>query len=102
MARFVNCVKLGRRLPGLDKPPFPGELGERIHENISQQAWNMWKQQSVVLINHYGLVLMDPDAQAFLRQEMETFLFSPEARMPEGWSPEQGAGAKGAPAPAKK
>ncbi len=102
MARFVNCVKLGRRLPGLDKPPFPGELGERIYENISQQAWNMWKQQSVVLINHYGLVLMDPDAQAFLRQEMETFLFSPEARMPEGWSPEQGAGAKGAPAPAKK
>ncbi len=46
MPRMVMCVKLGRELPGLEKPPFPGALGQRIYENISQQAWDMWPAQS--------------------------------------------------------
>jgi Fe-S cluster biosynthesis and repair protein YggX len=45
MPRMVKCVKLGRELPGLDAPPFPGKLGERIYEEVSQQAWNLWPQQ---------------------------------------------------------
>ena len=102
MARMVHCVKLGRELPGLDRPPYPGELGQRIYNNISATAWEMWRQQSVLLINHYGLVLADPEAKQFLREQMEAFLFSDEARMPEDWTPESAAGAKGAPAPAKK
>jgi Fe-S cluster biosynthesis and repair protein YggX len=106
MARMVHCVKFGRLLPGLERPPFPGELGQRIFENVSAAAWDMWKQHSVLLINHYGLVLADPAAKQFLREQMEEFLFSDEARLPEGWTPEgQGGakgGAKGAPAPAKK
>lgn len=102
MARTVQCVKMGRELPGLERAPYPGELGQRIFENVSAAAWNMWMQQKVLLINHYGLVLVDPEAQRFLREQMETFLFSDEGRMPENWTPEGQAGAKGAPAPAKK
>ncbi len=102
MARMVQCVKLGRELPGLERPPFPGELGERIYENISAAAWEMWRRQSVLLINHYGLILADPNAKQFLREQMEEFLFSEEGRMPEGWTPEESAPAKGAPVGAKK
>lgn len=101
MAEIVNCAKLGRDLPGLEKPPFKSELGQRIFENISQQAWEMWMQQSIILINHYGLSLGDPQAHEFLMQQMEEFFFGEEARMPEGWTPEgqpgKGQPAKGAP-----
>ncbi|CAN5838541.1 oxidative damage protection protein [soil metagenome] len=96
MARMVNCVKLGRELPGLERKPYSGELGQRIYDNVSQQAWDMWKQHSVILINHHGLSLADPNAQDFLKQQMEEFFFGAEAAMPEGWTP-QGAPAKGAP-----
>jgi len=85
---FVNCAKLGRELPALDRPPFPGEFGQRIFESISKDAWEMWKQQSVLLINHYGLNMADPSAQKFLMEQMEEFFFGEGARMPEGWVPE--------------
>jgi Fe-S cluster biosynthesis and repair protein YggX len=91
---MVMCAKLGRELPGLDRPPFPGELGRRIYEQISQQAWEMWQDRSTLLINHYGFNLADPDARQILRQQMEEFFFGQDARMPEGWVPES-AGAKG-------
>ena len=97
---MVNCVKLGRELPALDRPPFPGELGQRIFENVSQEAWAMWKQQSVLIINHYGLNLADPAAQKLLMEQMEQFFFGEGAQMPEGWTPE-GQGGKDA-APQKK
>lgn len=104
MARMVNCVKLGREMPGLDRPPYPGDLGRRIYENVSAMAWNTWKQQSILLINHYGLVLADPEARRFLREQMEQFLFSEDGRMPDGWTPDEmgGSAGKGGPAPAKK
>ena len=88
MARIVHCVKFNRELPGLERKPYPGELGERIYEQISQQAWDMWVQQATILINHYGLTLADPQAQDFLRQQMEEFFFGEDATMPEGWTPE--------------
>ncbi len=95
MARMVKCTKLGRELPGLDKPPFPGNLGKRIFGNVSKDAWEMWKRQSTLLINHYGLALADPEAQKFLRTEMEKFLFEELAQMPEGWTPEGAGNTKG-------
>ena len=107
MARMVKCVKLGRELPGLDKPPFPGELGKRIYENISKQAYDMWPAQSTLIINHYGLNMADPEARKLLRGQMEEFFFGQEAKMPEGWVPETdtpepaGAGAKGGPQSSK-
>lgn len=104
MPRMVTCAKLKRRLPGLAKPPFPGAEGQRIFENISAEAWEMWGRQVTLLINHYGLVLADPEAQQFLREQREQFLFGDTTERPEGWSPEGQGGAKGAPAaaPAKK
>ena len=89
MARMVKCVKLGRELPGLDKPPFPGELGQRIYENVSKQAYDMWPAQSTLIINHYGLNMADPDARKLLREQMEEFFFGEQAKMPEGWIPEE-------------
>ena len=86
--RIVKCVKLGRELPGLTRRPFPGELGQRIYDNVSQQAWELWTQQSTLLINHYGLRLADPNATKFLMEQMEDFFFGEDAAMPEGWVPE--------------
>ena len=77
MARFektitlVDCARLGQELPALARPPFPGELGERIYNNISALAWSMWQQQATLLINHYGLNLADPRASEFLMEQME-------------------------------
>jgi Fe-S cluster biosynthesis and repair protein YggX len=101
MARMVKCVKFGRELPGLEKPPFSGEMGEKIFNNVSQQAWDMWIQQQVLLINHYGLVLADPQARQFLMKQMEEFFFGVGAQIPEGWTPEGTPGAKGG-GPAQK
>jgi Fe-S cluster biosynthesis and repair protein YggX len=89
---FVKCAKLSRELPALDRPPFPGELGQRIFENVSKDAWGLWRQQSVLLVNHYGLNLADPQAQKFLMEQMEQFFFGEGAQMPEGWTPEVQAG----------
>ncbi len=96
MARMVNCVKLGRELPGLDSPPYPGELGQRIYEHVSKAAWELWIDQSILIINHYGLSLADPSAQKLLMDQAEQFFFGEGARMPEGWSPAGSAG-KGGP-----
>lgn len=81
MARFektitlVNCARFGEELPALERPPFPGELGQRIYENVSKLAWSSWQQQSTILINHYGLNMADPRAQEFLMEQMEEFFF---------------------------
>ena len=91
---MVKCVKLGRELPALDRPPFPGDLGQRILDNVSKEAWALWQQQSTLIINHYGLNLADPGAQTFLMEQMEEFFFGAGAQMPEGWTP---PGSKGAP-----
>lgn len=102
MARMVMCAKLGRELPGLERPPIPGELGRRIYDNISAEAWELWKAQSVLLINHYGLHLLDPEAQKFLREQMERFLFEEVVQMPEGWTPEGSTATKGGGPTARK
>jgi Fe-S cluster biosynthesis and repair protein YggX len=85
---MVNCAKLGRELPGLNRPPFGGALGKRVFENISQEAWALWQDQSTLLINHYGLNLRDPAAQKFLMEQMEQFFFGEGAKLPEDWTPE--------------
>ncbi|HEY7356149.1 MAG TPA: oxidative damage protection protein [Ktedonobacterales bacterium] len=109
MPRMVQCVKLGRELPGLEKPPFSGELGQRIYEHVSAEAYAMWPAQATLIINHYGLNMADPDARTLLREQMEEFFFGEQAKMPEGWTPEGskggqpvGAGRKGGGAPPRK
>ncbi|MCP5099960.1 MAG: oxidative damage protection protein [Chloroflexi bacterium] len=84
----VNCAKIGRELEALERAPFPGELGERIYNEISKMGFAMWQPQATLLINHYGMNMADPRAQEFLFEQMEQFFFGEGAQMPEGWSPE--------------
>ena len=87
MTRMVHCKKLNQELPGLVRPPYPGELGQKIYQTISQQAWQDWLRQQTMLINEYRLSMIDPKAQSFLREEMEKFLFGEGSQMPEGYVP---------------
>jgi Fe-S cluster biosynthesis and repair protein YggX len=106
MARMVLCKKLGRELPGLDAPPFPGELGQRIYEQISAEAFDLWQQQARTLIGAYQLNLADPQARDFLQQQMDEFFFGEDAQMPDwftgGQAPGGAKGAKGGTGPAQK
>ena len=92
----VNCIKLGQELPALDRPPFPGPLGQRIYDNISRYAYSMWQDQARLIINHYGLNMADPRAQEFLFEQMEAFLFDERNEADVTGAPI--AGGKGGPA----
>jgi Fe-S cluster biosynthesis and repair protein YggX len=87
MSRMVHCVKLGKEAEGLDYPPYPGELGKRVFENISKEAWQTWVRQQTMLINEYRLTPVDPKARKFLEEQMEKFLFGEGAVAPEGYVP---------------
>lgn len=88
MSRTVHCVKLNKDLPGLDDVPFPGALGERIYENVSAEAYELWKPHLTTIINHYGLNPADPETRRMLRQEMESFFFGEQNLDAENLSPE--------------
>ncbi len=75
MSRTVHCIKLGIDAEGLERPPYPGDLGQRIYENVSKAAWQEWLEHQTRLINEYRLVLADPKARAFLAEEMEKYFF---------------------------
>ena len=85
MGRMVNCVKLGREAEGLEAPPYPGELGQRIYENVSKEAWQLWLRQQTMLINENRISLADPRARKFLEQEMEKFFFGGGSALPGGF-----------------
>lgn len=85
MARTVHCVVLGREAEGLAKPPYPGELGRRIYENVSKEAWNDWLRHQTMLINEYRLTPVDPKAREFLQKEMEKYFFGRGSEKPEGY-----------------
>ncbi len=87
MSRMVNCVKLGREAEGLDRPPYPGELGQRIFDNVSKPAWADWLKHQTMLINENRLSPLDPKARAFLEQQMTDYFFGDGAMMPEGYVP---------------
>lgn len=88
--REVMCAKLGRTAPGLTYMPYPGELGQRIFESISQEAWDMWLRHQTMLINEYRLSTLDPKACEFLAAEMEKFLFGGGSESPPGFvAPDQ-------------
>ena len=88
MPRMVNCIKLGTEGEGLKMAPYPGELGQRIYENVSQQAWQMWLQHQTMLINEYRLTPIEPEARKFLEGEMEKFFFGEGSDRPQEWAPE--------------
>ena len=85
MARTVQCVMLKREAPGLDRPPYPGELGRRVYDSVSREAWARWLQHQTMLINEYRLTPMEPKARKFLEAEMEKFFFGGGSSRPEGY-----------------
>ncbi len=87
MARMVKCVKLGKEMEGLERPPMPGPLGQRIFENVSKEAWAAWKGQMIMLINEYRLNLADPKASEFLDQQTEAFFFGQGSQLPQEYEP---------------
>ena len=87
MSRTVQCSKLGREAEGLDFPPWPGDLGKRIYESISKEAWQLWIQHQTMIINEYRLNAMDPKAREMIAAEMEKFLFGEGSEKPEGYVP---------------
>ena len=89
MSRMVRCALLGEELPGLERPPYPGALGQRIFEQVSQQAWQQWLRHQTMLINEYRLSVIDPKARKFLEAEMQKFLFEGGADKPEGYKPQE-------------
>ncbi len=87
MSRTVPCPILGREAEGLDQPPYPGELGQRIFATVSKEGWQQWVRRQTMLINEYRLTPVDPRARQFLEQEMEKFCFSGGSSEPPGYVP---------------
>jgi Fe-S cluster biosynthesis and repair protein YggX len=85
--RIVKCVKLHKDLPGLDAPPWPGELGQRIYENVSAQAWKLWEDRMKMILNEYRLLPWQKEAQELIARHMEDFLFGESASLPPGYVP---------------
>lgn len=91
MTRKVHCVKLGKKADGLDFPPLPGEIGQKIYESISQEAWQSWMNHQTMLINEYRLNMLEAKSRDFLMTEMEKFLFTDEkSDKPAGFVPPEG------------
>lgn len=88
MSRNIQCVKLNKEAEGMDFAPYPGDLGQRIFENISKEAWQMWMNHQTMLINERQLSMIDPEARNYLAGEMEKFLFGGTLDKIEGYVPE--------------
>ena len=87
MARMVQCVFLKQEAPGLDRPPYPGELGKRIFENVSKQAWKQWLELQKMLVNENRLNLADKKARDYLAQQMDKHFFGEGADAAQGYVP---------------
>ena len=87
MSHIVNCVKLKKEAEGLARAPYPGEIGKKIFENVSNEAWQMWMKHQTMLINENRLSVIDPKAREYLEEQMLKFLFEDDADMPEGYKP---------------
>ena len=83
--RMVNCVVLKHEAPGLERLPYPGDLGTRIWRNVSKEGWQRWVAHQTMLINEYRLTPVDPKSRKFLESEMEKFFFGGGAAAPEGY-----------------
>ena len=83
MTRMVQCVKLNKEAEGLEYLPYPGELGQKIYDNVSQEAWQMWVGHQTMLMNEYRLTPVDPKARKFLEEEMEKFFFGEGSEKPK-------------------
>ncbi|MBT3549009.1 MAG: oxidative damage protection protein [Gammaproteobacteria bacterium] len=86
---IISCFKLKKESEALDYQPYPGDIGVKIMENISAEAWQMWMNHQTMLINEMRLTPVDPKSRKFLEEEMEKFLFGDGSAAPEGFVPEK-------------
>ncbi len=87
MARMIHCIKLNKEAEGLDFPPYPGELGKRIYESVSKEAWAAWLKHQTMLVNENRLMLADARARKYLAQQMEKQFFGDGADAAVGYVP---------------
>ena len=87
MARTVHCIKLEKEAEGLDFAPYPGELGKRIWENVSKDAWAAWLKHQTMLVNENRLNLADLRARQYLARQMENNFFGDGADAAQGYVP---------------
>jgi len=87
--RTVVCVKFQKEMPGLDQAPWPGELGARIYDNVSLEAWRMWEERMKMILNEYRLLPFQKEAQELVAKHMEEFFFGESAALPPGYVPQQ-------------
>ena len=88
MSRVVQCIKLGREADGLDRQPYPGDLGKRIFDKVSKAAWQDWLKHQTMLINEYRLSPIDPKSRSFLEEQMEKCFFGDGAEAPPDFKPQ--------------
>ena len=89
MARMVHCVKLGREAEGLEKPPFKGDLGQKVFEKVSRDAWKMWIEHSKMLINEFRLDLTSEHGQRIWMTELEKYFFGEGSDVPPEFKPKE-------------
>jgi Fe-S cluster biosynthesis and repair protein YggX len=88
MSRTVTCVLLNKEAEGLDYAPYPGDLGQRVYENVSKEAWQRWLAHQTMLINEYRLTPIEPEARKMLESEMDKFFFGGGSSAPKDYVPE--------------
>ena len=86
---MVFCNKFQKDMPGLDAPPWPGELGQRIFENISAEAWKLWEERMKMILNEYRLLPFQKEAQQLVAKQMEEYFFGGGAALPPDFVPEK-------------
>ena len=87
--RTVTCVKFQKSLPGLDAPPWPGALGQRIYQNVSLDAWKLWEERMTMILNEYRLMPWQKEAQEMMAKQMEDFFFGEGSALPPDFVPPQ-------------
>lgn len=88
MTRMVNCIKLGKEAPGMKFAPLPNDLGKRIFDRVSQEAWEGWLRYQTMLINENRLSLADARARQYIAQQMENYFFGEGADHVSGYTPQ--------------
>lgn len=89
MSQLVNCVKFGKEMEGLDKPPLRGPVGQRTFENVSKEAWRLWLEHSKMLINEYRIDISSESGQKLWMDELDKYFFGEGSQLPPDYMPRQ-------------
>jgi Fe-S cluster biosynthesis and repair protein YggX len=89
MSRTIHCVKFGKEMEALDRPPFRGEMGQKVFENVSKEAWRMWLEHSKMIVNEYRLDLTSESGQKIWMTELEKYFFGEGSQLPPDFVPQQ-------------